>query len=131
MTDKETLLRYRLNEAEETLHDAEKMLQSDIGPRSIINRAYYSMFYAVLALFLHSDINPKTSKHVGVISIFDSDFIHAGKIDKYYSKILHKLFETRQLCDYRELVELSLDDARESVNLAKEFLNALKQFMGK
>lgn len=66
-----------------------------------------------------------------MISIFDSDFIHAGKIDKYYSKILHKLFETRQLCDYRELVELSLDDARESVNLAKEFLNALKQFMGK
>lgn len=65
MTDKETLLRYRLSEAEETLQDAEKMLQNDISPRSIINRAYYSMFYAVLALFLHSDINPKTSKHVG------------------------------------------------------------------
>ena len=131
MTDKEALLKYRLNEAEETLQDAEKMLQNDLSPRSVINRAYYSMFYAILAFFLHSDINPKTSKHSGIISIFDRDFVHTGKIDKYYSKILHKLFETRQFGDYRELVELSIDDARESVNLAREFLNALKQNMGK
>ena len=59
MTDKEVLFRYRLKEAEETLEDAKKMLQSDVTPRSIMNRAYYAMFYVVLALFLNEDVSIK------------------------------------------------------------------------
>lgn len=127
MTDKETLFTYRLTQAEETLFDAKKMLQNKIGPRSIVNRAYYSMFYAVLALFLKTDINLRTSKHVGVISIFDKEFVHSGKIDKHYSKILHKIFEARQEGDYKELVELSFEDADEFVKLAEEFLEEIKK----
>ena len=79
MTDKETLVAYRFKQAEETLLDAERMLQGGISPRSITNRAYYSMFYIVLALFLKTDINIKTSKHTGVISIFDKEFILTGR----------------------------------------------------
>jgi len=60
MTDKQALLTYRLKQAEETLSDAKKMLVDKLSPRSIINRAYYSMFYAVLALFIKTDINLKT-----------------------------------------------------------------------
>lgn len=63
MTDKEVLFHSALRQAEETLEDAEKMLQSNITTRSILNRIYYSMFYAVLALFLNKDISIKTSKH--------------------------------------------------------------------
>ena len=75
MTDKQALFTYRLTQAEETLSDVKKMLEDKLSPRSIINRAYYSMFYAVLALFLKADINLKTSKHAGVISIFDNEFV--------------------------------------------------------
>lgn len=75
MTDKQTLFKYRLNQAEETLSDAERMLQDNLSPRSIINRAYYSMFYTLLALFLKADIALKTSKHAGVISIRISEFV--------------------------------------------------------
>ena len=82
MTDKQVLFTYRLTQADETLSDAKRMLQNKLSPRSIINRAYYSMFYALLALFLKADINLKTSKHAGVISIFDKEFVHTGKIDK-------------------------------------------------
>ena len=45
MTDKETLFKYRIEQAEETLFDAAKMLKNHLSPRSIVNRAYYSMFY--------------------------------------------------------------------------------------
>lgn len=131
MTDKQALLAYRLKQAEETLADAEKMLQNALSPRSIINRAYYSIFYAILALFLHSDINPKTSKHSGVIAIFDRDLVHTGKIEKHYSKIVHKMFDARQQVDYKELVETPVEDAIECVRLAKEFLHYVKLFMGK
>jgi uncharacterized protein (UPF0332 family) len=45
------LVRYRLEQANEALADAEFLFAGQRGPRSIVNRAYYAMFYAVLALF--------------------------------------------------------------------------------
>lgn len=129
MTDKETLFLYRLKQAEETLSDAEKMIDGDFTSRSITNRAYYSMFYSLLALFIKTDINIKTSKHIGVISLFDKEFIKPEKIDKRYAKMIHKMFNTRQIGDYKELVNISKEDAAENVKLAKEFLECIKIFI--
>ncbi len=129
MTDKQTLFTYRLNQAEETLSDAEKMQEQNISPRSVINRAYYSMFYALLALYINNDINLKTSKHSGVITIFDKEFVHTGKIEADYSKILHKLFSARQESDYRELITLTKEDASDHLKLAKGFVKKIKNFI--
>ena len=129
MTDKKTLYQYRIKQAEETLSDAEKMLKNHLSPRSIINRAYYSMFYAILALYINEGLNLKTSKHSGVISIFDKEFVHSGKIDKNFSKILHRIFISRQEGDYKELVKISRDDAARSVADAKDFFCAIKSFI--
>jgi uncharacterized protein (UPF0332 family) len=126
MTDRKTLFTYRIKQAEETLFDAENMLQNNLSARSITNRSYYSMFYAVLALFLNKEVHLKTSKHSGVLSIFDKEFVHTKKIDKYYSKILHRMFNMRQEGDYKELVEISPDDAMRSVEDARNFLNGIK-----
>lgn len=127
MTDKDTLYLYRLKQAEETLSDAERMVQEDFSPRSVTNRAYYSMFYAVLALFLKTGINIKTSKHIGVISTFDKEFVKTGKIDKRYSKMLHDTFDARQELDYKDLAESPMEDAAEHVRLAQEFLECIKK----
>jgi uncharacterized protein (UPF0332 family) len=126
MTDKQTLLYYRLRQAEETLEDAQKMLAALVSPRSIINRSYYAVFYSVLALFLQYDINPKTSKHSGVIAILDKDLVHAGKLETRFSKIVHRLFEARQVYDYKELVEVSFEDAKKCLALAAEFVAEIK-----
>lgn len=48
MTDSEALYSYRLTQAEETLAEAERMFAEGFSPRSITNRAYYAMFYALL-----------------------------------------------------------------------------------
>ncbi len=131
MTDKDVLKGYRLKQAEETLFEAQKMLEGGFSPRTIINRAYYSMFYSILSLFLLIEINIKTSKHAGVISVFDKEFIHTGKIDKHYSQILHKTFDVRQESDYKEFVEQTADDASEYVHLAKDFLVCIKDYIEK
>lgn len=88
------------------------------------------MFYAVLALFISKDIHLRTSKHSAVISIFDKKFIHSGKIDRQFSKMLHKVFDLRQEGDYKELVEISMEDAIEHVGDAKAFVEAIKTFIG-
>ena len=131
MTDKETLYLYRMKQAQETLADAQNMLKGGCTPRSITNRAYYSMFYALLALFLKAGVNIKTSKHIGVISIFDSEFVKAGKVDRQYSKSLHALFDARLEGDYKENVEVASEDASEHVKLADEFIKAIKEIADK
>ena len=121
MTDAEALYAYRINQSRETLTDARQMLEGKLSPRSIVNRAYYAMFYALLALFIKTGVHLKTSKHAGVISIFDKEFVHAGKVDVSHSKALHKVFDLRLESDYRELVDISTEDASEAVDLAQDF----------
>ncbi|MEW6103739.1 MAG: HEPN domain-containing protein [bacterium] len=131
MNDKDALFVYRFNQAEETLSDAKKMLENNLSPRSIINRAYYAIFYAILALFLKNSLSIKTSKHTGIISIFDKEFVHKGRIDKSYSKMLHRMFDLRQECDYKELVATSKEDAILSIKQAEEFIKTIRDFISK
>ena len=42
--------RLRLEQAQEVLEDAKFLLDSNRGTLSAVNRCYYAMFYAVLAL---------------------------------------------------------------------------------
>lgn len=102
------------------------MLEEKFSPRAIVNRAYYAMFYALLALLLKVGPPMKTSKHVGVISSFDREFVRTGIIDKYYSTVLHDVFDLRQEGDYKDLVQLSQEDAAQSVKQAQEFLVMIK-----
>ncbi len=129
MTDIEALFMYRLQQSEETISDARKMLDAGSSPRSVINRAYYSIFYALLALFLKAGINIKTSKHRGIISIFDKEFVKTGKFDKGFSEMLHATFDARQEGDYKEFVQLSLEDAARYVENASIFLEGVKRFI--
>jgi len=129
MTDRETLLRYRMKQAEETLADAEAMAKGELSPRSIVNRAYYAMFYAVLGLFLKTNVTLKTSKHSGIISMFDQTFILSGKVDKQFSKSLHKMFNARQVADYKELVEVSSEEAEDALEAARKFIEEIKKIV--
>jgi len=130
VTDKDVLYTYRLQEAEETLSEAVRMLEADFSPRSIVNRAYYAMFYALLALLLKTNSPMKTSKHIGVISTFDRDFVKTGKIDKYFSTLIHDVFDLRQEGDYKDFVRISREEASQSVAQAQEFIAMIKTHLG-
>ena len=129
MTDKQALSAYRLRRAEETLPDAEKTLQHGIGPAAVINRAYYVMFYAVWALLLRVGLKVKTAKHIGIIEIFDREFVHTGEFDGHYSKMMHKTFAARQDGDYRDLVVVTIPEAEKYLNFSREFLMAIKSYL--
>lgn len=129
MTDKEALFMYRLKQAEETLSEADKMVAENFSARTIVSRAYCAMFYSLLALFIKTGINTTTSKHSGVISLFDKEFVKNGKIDKHYSSILHSSFDSRLEGDYKEFVELTMDDATEAVKCSRAFLDEITRII--
>jgi uncharacterized protein (UPF0332 family) len=58
--DKIELINYRLNEAKDTIKDVILLMEHD-RLKAAINRIYYGMFYALLALGLKYDF--ETSKH--------------------------------------------------------------------
>ena len=129
MTDKETLVMYRLREADETLADAEILLAGKRSPRSVVNRSYYAMFYTVLALFIRFDTHVRTSKHAGVIGIFNKEFVHAGLVDARFSKMLNSLFDARLEGDYKDFVEVTPEQAQVAVAKAQEFISVIKELI--
>jgi uncharacterized protein (UPF0332 family) len=66
----EQRIEYRINQARETLKEAQALLDLSLY-RGAINRAYYAMFYAILALTVLK--GRVISKHSGVLSFFDTD----------------------------------------------------------
>jgi len=64
----------------------------------------------------------KVSKHSGVISYFDREFVKPGIINKKFSKWLHRLFDLRQDADYGDMFEPSEEQCRQAVEQASEFV---------
>lgn len=124
---KEALISYRLQQAGESLDDARKLLEHRGSPRSIANRSYYAMFYAVLALLL--TIDKGSSKHSGVIALFDLHFVKTGFFSRELSKVLHRAFEIRQLGDYEEMAEIGVEDSLEALRGAEQFLAAVRAYL--
>jgi len=109
-----SLIKYRLEQANESLEDARFLLQNNRSSVSVVNRAYYAAFYAVLSLL--QLIGKAPTKHTGVISLFDKEFVKKGIFTREYSKDLHKLFELRQLSDYKVIEPVSHDKAEQACN---------------
>lgn len=82
------LAKYRIKQAEESLAEARFLLSGNKSPRSVINRAYYAMFYAVLALFIYEPYS--SSKHSSVLSYFNKRFIKEGIFDKELGRCFNK-----------------------------------------
>ncbi|MCK4419442.1 HEPN domain-containing protein [Candidatus Aerophobetes bacterium] len=126
---KRILSNYRIEQAERAIKDTEILLNEGGSPGSIINRAYYAMFYAVLALLVKIEIG--TSKHRGAIALFDQHFVKEGIFPKDMSYALHKGFDIRQMSDYRELVKISNEDVREIFQKAKDFVKKVREYLSK
>jgi len=124
---KKMLIAARLVQADEALLDARKLIACEGTPRSIVNRSYYAMLYAVIALLL--DLDASTSKHSGAISAFDQHFVRPGLLPKHLSKSLHRVFESRQQSDYQEMFVVSPEDAQEAVSKADEFVAAVRGYL--
>ncbi len=121
------LIRHRLDQAEESLMDAKVLLDGDRSPRSIINRSYYAMFYAVLALL--QKIGKVPRKHSGVISLFDTEFVLKGLFSKELSKDFHDIFNLRQVSDYQVIEPVTSKDAETTLKRAEGFVEAVSKYL--
>jgi uncharacterized protein (UPF0332 family) len=122
------LIRYRIQQAQQALQEAEVLYHASLFLGSI-NRAYYAMFYAIQALIVLQ--NEVTSKHSGAIAFFDRELIKTGIFPKNLSRSLHLAFDRRQMNDYGEVSKFSQPDVEAALTEAKEFVEAVKEYLNK
>lgn len=120
------LARYRLEQAHEALREAE-ILHREEAWRGAVNRAYYAMFYAILALTVVQEFS--TSKHAGVIAFFDREYVKTGIFPKEASKKLHLAFERRQVQDYGEFIVVDESMAQETLTDAASFVDQIETYL--
>ena len=105
------------------------MYQSGDGHVKVLTASLRRLeqFYAALALL--QNIGKVPSKHVGVISLFDTEFVGKEIFPKGLSRDFHKAFEMRQIADYKIIESVSPEKARESLVRAYSFVEAVKKYI--
>ncbi|OGL42337.1 MAG: hypothetical protein A2042_05475 [Candidatus Schekmanbacteria bacterium GWA2_38_11] len=126
--EQKALARHRFERAETSLNEAIDELSRN-NFRLTVNRAYYSVFYAMRAFL--ATVNKDSSKHSGVISLFNQHFIKTGIVPEISFKAIQSLMDLRHEGDYQDFAEITKEEAFGSVNTAKIAIGLLKEVIEK
>ncbi|MBE9580385.1 MAG: HEPN domain-containing protein [Desulfobacterales bacterium] len=118
------LARYRMEKTEEFLEDAEDALERR-RLMLAVNRAYYTMFTSAKALLALEEKD--SSKHSGVISLFNQWIVKPGYFSREISRFFVKAKDLREDADYADFVKITEEDARIQVERASKFFEEAKK----
>ena len=120
--------RLRLEQARETLEEADALREHGLW-RGLINRSYYAMFYAVLALGVFKQV--VLTKHSQAIAFFDKEFVKTGIFPRELSRSLHLGFDQRQVNDYGDIWTVSQTEAEAVFSEARLFVESIDGYLKK
>ena len=120
------LVQYRMDRAFEVLEDA-KILADAKRWKSCVNRLYYSCFYAASALLAKHDMS--SSKHAGVLSLFNLHFVKSSKISKKVAEIFNDLFDNRQESDYTDFAVFTEEQVMPQIGKTEAFVKAIETLL--
>lgn len=126
LNNKQELMQYRLDMAKERLSSA-KLLLDNGSYKDSIGRSYYAIFTTVRALLAIDGVD--FSKHAGVISHFQKEYIKTGIFDVKYSKYLSNAFQIRNNTDYADFFIVSREDAKEQYERAEDFYKVIETYL--
>ena len=117
---------HRFNRAKEELQTAELLLRN-ADFRSSVNRSYYSIFHAIRAVNALDGFD--SSKHSGVISHFNQEYVKTGLFEKEVSKIIRNASELREQADYEDFYEASQEEAVDVFEQASRFISVVEVYL--
>ncbi len=126
--DREALARYRMERSFETLEEA-KLLFDGKKYVGAINRIYYAMFYAINALLILEGYS--SSKHSGVMSLFNRHFVRTGIVSKEAGRFFQEMFVVRSKGDYGDFKTFTKEEAKSALGKCAKCLEELKEALEK
>jgi uncharacterized protein (UPF0332 family) len=125
-SDNSEKIKYRIQLAESTLSEANVI--KDLGYFSTaLNRYYYACFYAVTALLLTQELNPKT--HSGVRTLFSLHFVQTGLLPFEFGQFYGQLFDKRLRSDYDDYLDADQETVDNFSDTAIEFIDKIKKII--
>jgi len=85
-----------------------------------VNRSYYAMFTSARALLALKEVD--SSKHSGVLSLFNQHIVKAGLFPAGLSKFLREAKIIREDADYGDFVKITEEDAKNQIDNANKFV---------
>ncbi|MBC7081941.1 MAG: HEPN domain-containing protein [Firmicutes bacterium] len=122
------LAEYRMERAKESFEEGSTLLETG-GLTGAVNRFYYAAFYAARALLALKQLD--SSKHSGVISLFQRHFVKDRLIDAQVSKVLPSAFEKRQDTDYEDFVTVTRADVSSLKEDVRRFIEECERVLNK
>ena len=117
---------YRIGAAKEDLEAAEFDFEKG-HYRASNNRAYYAIFRAISACLALKFKSYK--QHSQVIGNFNKDFVHTGIFSKEISRKISRAQEVRHASDYDDFYIVSIDDAKEQLETAREVVDMVEKYL--
>ena len=117
---------HRFKRAKEELSTAELLLHNT-NFRSSINRSYYAIFHAIRAINALDGFD--SSKHSGVISHFNQEYVKTGIFQKDASKIIRNASELREQADYEDFYEATQEEASDVFDQASLFIATVEKYL--
>ena len=125
---KDDVIKYRRKRAKEALREAEIMLDNN-KLIAAVNRIYYAIFYEVIALLLTKGLS--SSKHSGIRSLFNKEFVKPGIISEEYGDFYNRMFGFRQRGDYEDFVEFEYEKVKSWFDSTKKFIDSVEEAIQK
>lgn len=91
-----------------------------------VNRLYYAMYRACLALLVGEDRIP--AKHTAVIGMVNKKFVKEGLLPRDIGRYLHRIQTARVEGDYKEKV-FSREDVISLIDDGKEVLMTIEKYL--
>lgn len=124
--DKEAIIKYRLDRANETIEEAKLMATSNHW-NTCANRLYYASFYAVIALLYQKGF--RTKSHDGVRILLNKEFVKKGLLSKEFGWFYGDLFNKRQESDYKDIQKFTQEEIEPLIPQTEEFIEVIKSLI--
>lgn len=120
------LSKYRLEKAIEMLMTAKRDLSAD-DYASANNRAYYCIFHCMRAVIALDGEDFK--KHSAVIAMFSKNYLKTDVFPREYGALISNASLIRNRSDYEDFYICSIEDTRQLVAGAEQFLSVIQQYL--
>lgn len=120
------LSRYRFETSLDNLSDA-KLMYDNGRYKNSLNRAYYSIFHAIRAVCALDGYD--SSKHSGVISYFNQNYVKTNIFPKELSKVIRYASENREKADYLDFFIASREEAEKQIERAEYFTEYIRKYL--
>ena len=128
MTAQDALASHRLTRAREALAEADVLVSANRW-NGALNRVYYVAFYAARALLALKRID--SSRHSGVIALFQEHFVKAGVVAEDVARALPQAFARRQRSDCGDFAEAQMTEVQTLRDAVERFVRACEEVVNR